>query len=301
VGPAFAPASLDLLASGAMSARAVSGLVDLGFDASVTRAAVVHVDDLGLCHDANEGGFEALGNGPATCGSIMVPCPWFPDAAARARANPQFDLGVHLTLTAEYDSFRWGPVLGAAAVASLVDDEGYLPRTVEEVVETADLDEVDRECRAQIDRALAAGVDVTHLDSHMGTMFNSGIFDIYLQLARDYRVPLFIFRYGPSAKVDALEADGWPIFDHFDSDSLDFTEGHGAAHNAGRLAGLRDGLNYLICHAARGGDELAAITETAHARDFERTFYGGDAGRQALDDEGIATIGMRPLRDLVRA
>jgi predicted glycoside hydrolase/deacetylase ChbG (UPF0249 family) len=275
-------------------------LTDLGLSPDVMRAAVVHVDDLGMCHDANEGGFEAIVNGPATCGSIMVPCPWFADAAARARDLPEVDLGVHLTLTAEYDRFRWGPVLGAA-VSSLVDDEGYLPRTVEEVVAAADLDEVDRELRAQIDRALAAGIDVTHLDSHMGTMFHHGFFDIYLQLARDYRLPLFIFRYGPSARVDQLEADGWPIFDSFDSESLDFAAGEGAAHNAARLAGLPDGLSYLICHAARGGEELHAITDSAHAREFERTYYGGEAGAEAMAAEGVAAIGMRPLRDLLRS
>lgn len=276
-------------------------LTDLGLSPDVTRAAVVHVDDLGMCHDANEGGFEAIVNGPATCGSIMVPCPWFADAAARARALPEVDLGVHLTLTAEYDRFRWGPVLGAAAVSSLVDDEGYLPRTVEEVVAAADLGEVDQELRAQIDRALDAGVDVTHLDSHMGTMFHHGFFDIYLQLARDYRLPLFIFRYGPSERVDTLEADGWPIFDAFDSESLDFAPGEGAAHNAARLAGLPVGLSYLICHAARGGEELNAITDSAHAREFERAYYGGAAGAKAMAAEGVATVGMRPLRDLLRS
>jgi len=280
---------------------AMVALTELGLDPSVTRAAIVHVDDLGMSHAANDGGFEALANGPATCGSIMVPCPWFPDAAARARADASFDLGVHLTLTAEYDGFRWGPVLGATAVPTLVDDEGYMPRTVEEVVAAADLDEVDRELRAQIDRALEAGVDVTHLDSHMGTMFHHGFFDIYLQLARDYRLPLFIFRYGPSERVDELEADGWPILDGFDAESLDFGPGEGAAHNAARLAAMPEGLNYLICHAARGGAELEAITDSAHAREFERSYYGGPAGAEALAAEGIATVGMRPLRDLLRA
>ena len=101
----------------------MSTLTDLGLDDGVTRAAVVHVDDLGMAQSANDGGFAALANGPATCGSIMVPCPWFPDAAARARDNATFDLGVHLTLNAEYDGCRWGPVLGAEAVPSLVDEE----------------------------------------------------------------------------------------------------------------------------------------------------------------------------------
>ena len=103
----------------------------LGFDAS-DRVAIVHVDDIGLCHAANEGAFEALTAGPATCGSLMVPCPWFPEAAARARAHPDVDLGVHLTLNAESATYRWGPVVGAERVPTLVDADGYLPRTTAE-------------------------------------------------------------------------------------------------------------------------------------------------------------------------
>jgi predicted glycoside hydrolase/deacetylase ChbG (UPF0249 family) len=275
-------------------------LDDLGLGSDVGRVAVVHVDDLGMSHAANEGGFAALVGGPATCGSVMVPCPWFPDAAARARANPDLDLGVHLTLTAEYEHYRWGPVLGAGAVPSLVDEAGYLPRTVEEVVAGSDLDEVERELRAQIDRALGAGIDVTHLDSHMGTMFHTGFFDVYLRLGRDYELPLFVFRNEASTKTAALEADGFPLFDGFCADSLGFEPGEGEAHNLRRLSELGPGLNYLICHAAQGGPELEAITADAHARDFERRFYGGEPGRRALADEGIATLGMRRLRDHLR-
>ena len=102
-------------------------------------------------------------------------------------------------------------------------------------------------------------------------------------------------------RLDSLEADGFPILDGFDSDSLDFAPGQGEAHNARRLVGLGVGINYLICHPARGGEELSAITPDAHARDFERGFYGGDAGRRALEAAGVRSVGMRALRDLVRA
>jgi len=287
----------------------------LGFAAD-DRVAIVHVDDLGMCHAANTGGLEALATGPATCGSIMVPCPWFSEAAARARAEPELDLGVHLTLNSEWEYYRWGPVAGRSAVPSLLDDEGYLPRTAPETVQRARPEEVEIELRAQIDRALAAGIDVTHIDGHMGTVFFPPFLDVYGRLARDYRLPAFAAR--PRAEqleaiglagaqpmferlATQLEAVGVPILDSFDSDSLDFAPGEGAAHSARRLDRLEPGVSYLICHAARGGPELDAITTSGHAREFERTFYGGPAGRQALEERGIRTIGMRPLRDLMRA
>lgn len=288
----------------------------LGF-APTDRVAVVHVDDIGMCHSANVGAFEALENGPATCGSMMVPCPWFLEAAGRARKNPHFDLGVHLTLNAEWTEYRWGPVAGRSRVPSLCDPEGYLPRSVGEVLKNARPEEVEIELRAQIDLALAAGVDVTHLDSHMGTVFFPPFFDLLARLAADYRLPVF----APTARKDFLAHRGLeqaaplfalleaklgavavPAFDAFDADSLDFPPGEGLAHNAKRLAGVVPGLNWLLCHAAKGGDELTAVTPgSAHARDFERTFYGGEAGRRAFQEAGIRTIGMRPLRELMRS
>lgn len=280
------------------------------------RIAVVHVDDLGMCHAANEGGFEALENGPATCGSIMVPCPWFAEAAARARAHPGFDLGVHLTLNAEWGHYRWGPVAGRSAVPSLLDDDGFLPRTTLETVARAEPEEVEVELRAQVARALEAGIDVTHLDSHMGTCFFPKFIEIYAGLAREFRVPLFAVQPDEKALaragiegglavirrlVESLEKDGVPLLDAFDANSLDFPEGEGEAHNRRRLAGLQPGINYLICHAARGGEELSAVTpDSAHQRDFERRFYGGESGRRALAEEGIGTVGMREIRAAMR-
>ena len=149
-----------------------------------------------------------------------------------------------------------------------------------------------------MDAALAAGIDVTHLDSHMGTVFHEKFFEVYLGLGREYRLPLFL----PS-EAEALGPvpDDFIVFDDFDADSLGFEPGDGAPHNLRRINGLGPGLNYLICHPAQGGDELSAITPTAHQRDFERRFYGGEAGRAALSEAGVETTGMRELRDLLRA
>jgi predicted glycoside hydrolase/deacetylase ChbG (UPF0249 family) len=279
------------------------------------RVAIVHCDDIGMCHAANQGAFQALRRGPATCGSLMVPCPAFPEAAELARASPGIDLGVHLTLNAEWPGFRWGPVAGAAEVPSLLEADGTFLRTTRETLERAQPEHVESELRAQIERALTAGIDLTHLDAHMGTALLPPLGTIYAKLARDYRLPVFAVRpdeaalraagvpgAGPffAALAVELEAAGVPLLDGFDANSLSFAPGQGEAHNLARLRGLRPGVNYLICHPAQGGPELSAICPDAHARDFERGFYGGEAGARALQAEGIRTLGMRALRDLMR-
>lgn len=287
----------------------------LGFSEG-DRIAIVHADDIGMCHAANEGAFEALRAGPVTCGSIMVPCPWFRGAAVRARAHPELDLGIHLTLNSEWSDYRWGPVAGRRAVPSLLDDEGYLPRTSLETAQRARPEEVEIELRAQVEMALEAGIDVTHLDSHMGTCFFPPFVEVYAKLAEEFRLPVFAARPDEEALaaagltgagellrrvVGSLEARGVPVLDHFDADSLGFEPGQGSAHNTRRIGRLRPGVTYLICHPARGGDELHSITPgSAHQRDFERTFYGGAVGRAALEQAGVRTLGMRALRDLMR-
>jgi predicted glycoside hydrolase/deacetylase ChbG (UPF0249 family) len=288
----------------------------LGFDAT-DRVAVVHADDIGMCHAANLGAFQALREGIATCGSIMVPCPWFQEAVELAKAGPELDLGVHLTLNAEWPHYRWGPVAGRSAVPSLLDEQGFLPRTSIETVQRARPDEVEVELRAQVEMALEAGIDVTHLDGHMGTVFFPPFLESYRKLAEEFRLPVFAVRPDPQELaarglqgateilnwlVGSLAAEGFPVLDHFDADSLDFEAGQGAEHNRRRIEGLRTGVNYLICHPAQGGEELSSITpESAHQRDFERTFYGGEAGARALEAAGVKRVGMRALRDLLRS
>lgn len=285
----------------------------LGF-APTDRAAVVHVDDLGMCHSANVGGFAALVAGPATSGSLMVPCAWFPEAVTLARKHPGLDLGVHLTLNSEWETYRWSPVAGASAVPSLVDSNGYLWATQLETVQNATAEDVEKELRSQLDRALAAGVDVTHLDSHMGTIFlRPDFIAAYLSLAREYAIPPF-FPFPTRELAQALsldfdevyglaqqlERDGLPVFDAFEGESLNFAPGCGAEHNRQRLERLPAGITYLVCHAAADLPELHAITPEGHCRVFEASFYGGDEGRAALREANVKTVGMRPVLEAWR-
>jgi predicted glycoside hydrolase/deacetylase ChbG (UPF0249 family) len=290
----------------------VSLLADLGYTPE-ERVVVVHVDDLGMSRAANVGGVRAL-QGSATCGSIMVPCPGFAEIAELARAQPELDLGVHLTLNCEYDGHRWGPLRGD--VPSLCAPDGGMWRTVREVVDHADPEEVDRELRAQILRALEAGVDVTHIDSHMGTVFDMKFVDVYFRLAHEFKLPAFIPRLRKQEarllnlggklseyerRIQAAEVAGFPIFDHFDADSLSFKPGTGLAHNSARLGRLGPGLGYLITHCAEGGAELESITRDWRQRDEEHRIYSDGSMADAFERNGIRTSGMRPLRDRLNA
>lgn len=297
-----------------MSRPAPSLAERLGFAAG-DRIAVVHADDIGMCHSANEGAFAAMDEGAVTCGSVMVPCPWFGEAAERAREHPgRYDLGVHLTLNSEWTHYRWGPVAGRRAVPSLLDEHGYLPRTSIEVAKRAKPAEVELELRAQIEMALAAGIDVTHLDAHMGTAFFPPFVEVYAKLSQEFRIPALAVT--PDAKalaraglagaepmirrvVELLGGAGMPVLDAIDANSLGFAPGAGEGHATGRIAALGPGVTYFILHPARDGEELRAIAPDHHARSFEQRFYGSDRGRAALAAAGVRTVGMRALRDLV--
>src|ERR1700691_6100112 len=149
------------------------------------RLLILNCADLGLFHAPTVGVYDALREGIGTSASLIVPAPWARESASRFRGD---DVGVRLTLNAEHDLYRWGPITQAP---SLLDGDGGFPRTVTDVWDHADLDEVRRECRAQVERAILWGFDVSHLDAHMGTMqIKSEFFDVYLDLAVEFKLPL---------------------------------------------------------------------------------------------------------------
>src|SRR5262249_48123349 len=162
----------------------------LGYPADA-KLLIVHGDDLGMAHSINAATTKAFESGLVNSGSIMVPCPWLPEIAEYARGHRDADLGLHLTLTSEWRSYRWGPVLGKERVASLLGQDGYLYLTEREAASHANAKEVEAEIRAQIDRARAFGINPTHLDSHMGTLYqNRDLFETLLRVARDNKLPV---------------------------------------------------------------------------------------------------------------
>lgn len=272
------------------------------------RVLIINADDFGMCHDENEATIEGLTAGLFTSATVLVTCPWFEEAAEFARSHPGADLGVHLTLTSEWERYKWGPALGRGAVPSLVDGRGYLWHDVPQVYEHDRLDEAEAELRAQIDKALAAGIDVTHLDSHMGPLhLRADYHDIYRRLARDYRLPLRMVSRralrqieGMHAVLDSLERDGTWYPDNFNSGGprhVDETQGYWTR----LIRELRPGITEIYCHPALARAELLGCARDARQREADFRFFTSDPARKLIRDEGIELLGYRKLRDSMRA
>jgi len=157
------------------------------------KVVILHVDDVGMSYDSNEGAIQAITKGVATSCSVMMPCPWVPAFVRYMKENGTLDAGLHLTLTSEWKDYRWGPLAGKSVVPGLVDSAGALWSSVPQVVQHASPEEVDREIKAQLDRALTLGFHPTHFDSHMGTLFATPAFlQKYIQLGIDNRIPVML-------------------------------------------------------------------------------------------------------------
>ena len=233
----------------------------LGYAASA-RLLVIHADDLGMSHSVNRATFEALEKGWITSSSILVPCPWFAEVVRFAREHPDADLGIHLAVNSEWTGFRWGPVSPVDAVRSLLDKDGYLPLEETAVVANARPDQVDRELRAQIDRARAAGVNLTHLDSHMATLFRTPeLFNVYLRLGPAYNLPLLLERSGQNGSPWAQGAQANALVDRvlsLDAPGAPMSEWPTAYEKL--LAPLGPGVYELIVHLAYDDEEMRGAT-----------------------------------------
>jgi chitin disaccharide deacetylase len=261
------------------------------------RLVIVNADDLGLCHAANVGVYDCLGTGTVTSATVMVPCPWARDAAVRYRGE---DVGVHLTVNAEWERYRWGPITHSP---SLLDGDGGFPRTLEDFWDHADVDEVRRECRAQIERAILWGFDVSHLDAHMDTLLlRPEFFDVYLELAVDFRLPV---RISGDRRPDRL---GFPAREVAEDAGVVFVDRVISARRfeavdtiSSRLAALEPGVTELRLHPAVDTPELRALADDWEARvDDHRLVCGDRTLADALEAAGVTLVGYRALRDLVR-
>lgn len=261
------------------------------------RLLILNCADLGFCHAATTGVYDALRSGIATSASLVVPAPWAREAASRFRGD---DIGVRLTLNAEHDLYRWGPITQAP---SLLDGDGGFPRTVTDVWDHADLDEVRRECRAQLERAVLWGFDISHLDAHMDALLlRPEFFDVYLELAVDFALPLRL----PDELVEPNV--GFPIRQLAADEGVLFADRAAtvATHDGRQtlldlLRSLEPGLTEITLHPATDSDELRAASDDWESRVADHALLVGDPEvKEALAASGAIRIGYRPLRDAMR-
>jgi chitin disaccharide deacetylase len=269
---------------------------------------IVHADDLGVAHSVNQATIKAFETGLVNSGSIMIPCPWLPEIAAYARANPQADLGLHLTLTSEWTSFRWGPVTPKDRVASLLDKDGYFNLTESEAAAKADPKQVELEIVAQIERARALGIQPTHLDSHMGTLYQSKeLFEVFLRVARREKLPVRVAKAW-AARADymslALNADDVYIDRVLDINPAVAPQDWAKFYTEA-LKKLDPGVTEVVIHLAYDDAEMKGVTVNHpdwgaawRQRDFE--FFTSDAFRKALQENQIKLITWRELGKLIK-
>ncbi len=218
---------------------------------------IVHADDLGLSHAMNAASIAAFEKKSITSASIQVPCPWFGELAAYARLHPEMDWGIHLTLTAEWKNYKWDGVLSADKIPSLLDANGHFYATVEDFLKHAKVDEVEAELRAQIKRALAFGIRITHLDSHMGALYATPqLTGILLKLAKEFGIPAFQPANLPGINLDrSVVVVDEAHMKYANSPATQWNKDYDAI-----LQKLKPGLNELIVHLAYNTEEMRAIT-----------------------------------------
>lgn len=282
------------------------------------RRVVLHVDDVGMCHGANSAFAELSRFGTCSSGSVMVPCPWFLEAAENAAADPTLDLGVHLTLNSEKQYYKWRPLTLPSPAAGLTDDLGYFFPDVTTTRRNAAPEAVEAELRAQIEVAVKTGFDITHFDAHMGAAMAPEFCDIYLRLGREYRLPVLITStiaaYTPNDNLPDVKEDahrpgveaarrmGFTVFD----EALQTTWRRPRSQPAepaykALIESIDDGLTFVCFHVNAPGELESIEPKSSYIRTQEYDVLRDPAFRDWLMAQDLDIIGMRPLRDALRA
>jgi len=300
------PAILPLLLAAALqSCQPATTAEKLGYPADA-KLLIIHADDLGVAHSENAASIEAFEKSGINSASIMVPCPWFPEIAAYAKAHPEADLGLHLTLTAEWENYKWGGVLPSAEIPSLIAPNGYFYHESGLVAQNAKPEEAEKEIRAQVEKAIASGFKPTHLDSHMGSLFQTpDLFKVYQKVGKEFGIPVMI----PIENLKAAQ----PLVDVVDEVFVPVNrlymmapgveDDQWGATYTGWMNELQPGLNLLLVHLAYDDDEMQALTVNhpdygAAWRQRDLDYILSDEFKNVLKEKGIVPVTWRQIQEL---
>ena len=322
----FLPIGIMILSCLASEAQDSTYAERLGYPKGA-KVVILHVDDVGMCLDANRGAISAMDEGVATSCSIMMPCPWVPGYFRYLKDHPKTDAGLHLTLTSEWRDYRWGPLAGKSAVPGLVDPEGAMWPSVEQVVKNATPDEVEREIRAQLERALGFGFRPTHMDSHMGTLFATPAFlQRYVKVGIEYGIPIMLpggHNTLIAAQMKSSASDmalvrmigrslwnaGLPVIDDLHNSSYDFrippgekpTEENLRKHQTkfymDALRSAKPGITYVIMHCIKPTEVFPYISDSGPIRHSDLLAMTNPELRKFIEKEGIILATMRELKE----
>jgi chitin disaccharide deacetylase len=287
----------------------------LGFS-DTDRVAIIHTDDIGMCQASVTAYQELTEFGLISSAAVMAPCPWFLEAARYIQPRPGLDVGVHLTLTSEWETYRWGPLSTRDHSSGLLDEQGCFYHDNDPVHAHADADAAICELQAQIAAARAAGIHPTHIDTHMGTLGHPRLMPGYLQLALQHRLPPMLFRMdeagwmttGMDAQSAAAAAQvvvqaeemGLPLLDAVFMMSL--KEPEERFEQAKRaFAGLPAGVTHFILHPSVDTPELRALAPDWRCRVADCATFQDERLRAYLQDIGIQVIGYRPIQELMES
>lgn len=275
------------------------------------RILIFHNDDVGMSHESNLGTIEGFEKGLLTSCSTMMPCSWVPEWADYLKEHPEIDNGLHLTMTSEWNHYRWGPVAGRDAVPGLVDAEGYMHRGVREAITHASADEVEKEIRAQVALAERLGIPITHLDSHMGTLFYSpAFFERYVKIGIEKQIPIMIMdpKNLEGANQSAADAanlaqavqhvweGGLPVLDYLMTSTADTSDPNEMIETLIRnLRNLKPGITQIILHGTRPGQNFGAISSSGGKREAELEMVLSDRVKEVIKEEGIILTGYKEL------
>jgi len=269
---------------------------------------IIHADDIGLAQSVNQASITAYENRGISSGSIMVPCPWTNDFARYYKENPQVDLGIHITLTAEWDYYKWGGVLPASEIPSLLDENGYFYASVEEVGEHARPEEVEKEIRAQIERAMSLGIHPSHLDTHMGSVLATpDLVQIYMKLGMEYHLPVFVPRMmlmGIPEEMRELVKEEFVLVDGFfmlneEKPGVTWLEAYEEM-----VEKMGPGLNQLIVHVAIDNAEMQSVAINHPAfgstwRQNDLDLISSNEFRELLKKNEIQLVGWKEIKEVM--